>query len=29
VAQAVQHAISGFGPLQPFFEDDTVGKDPF
>ena len=24
VAQAVQHAIGGFGPLQPFFEDDSV-----
>lgn len=24
VSQAVQHAISGFGPLQPFFEDDSI-----
>lgn len=24
VSQTVQHAISGFGPLQPFFDDDTV-----
>jgi len=24
VSQSVQHAISGFGPLQPFFDDDTV-----
>jgi len=24
VSQTVQHAISGFGPLQPFFDDDTI-----
>ncbi|HEY7821355.1 MAG TPA: ATPase, T2SS/T4P/T4SS family, partial [Acidimicrobiia bacterium] len=24
VSQSVQHAISGFGPLQPFFEDDSI-----
>jgi pilus assembly protein CpaF len=24
VSRAVQHSICGFGPLQPFFEDDTV-----
>lgn len=24
VSQAVQHRICGFGPLQPFFEDDSV-----
>lgn len=24
VSQVVQHAISGFGPLQPFFDDETV-----
>ena len=24
VVQAVQHSICGFGPLQPFFDDDTV-----
>lgn len=24
VVQSVQHSISGFGPLQPFFEDDSI-----
>ncbi len=24
VSRSVQHSICGFGPLQPFFEDDTV-----
>ncbi|MDA2989189.1 MAG: ATPase, T2SS/T4P/T4SS family [Actinomycetota bacterium] len=24
VSQAVQHSICGFGPLQPFFDDDSV-----
>jgi pilus assembly protein CpaF len=24
VSQSVQHAISGFGPLLPFFEDDSI-----
>lgn len=24
VSMTVQHAISGFGPLQPFFDDDDV-----
>ena len=26
VVTAVHHSICGFGPLQPFFDDDTVGE---